>query len=116
MLVQPYAWCLRPPLVLTKHSNCGNDVHGNSEKVEALVCGSQLALCAWQDMAVYESFVLGMLTNFDAGLPLERIHNMLRMFVQQPPYDKSAEQLGALLSRMVAQDKLTLQGGTYCKR
>ena len=42
-------------------------------------------------MRVYEQYVLGMLTNFDS-LPLERIHNMLKMFVAEPPYDKSAQQ------------------------
>ena len=33
---------------------------------------------------VYESYVIGMLTNFDA-LPLDRIHNMLKMFVAVGP-------------------------------
>ena len=48
-----------------------------------------------QDMAVYETYIMGMLTNFDAGMPLDRIHNMLKMFVVDPPYDKSADQLAA---------------------
>jgi anaphase-promoting complex subunit 2 len=31
-----------------------------------------------QEMSVYESYVVGMLTNFDS-LPLDRIHNMLKV-------------------------------------
>ena len=43
-------------------------------------------------MRVYEQYVIGMLTNFDS-LPLERIHNMLKMFVVEPAYDKSAREV-----------------------
>jgi anaphase-promoting complex subunit 2 len=67
------------------------------------------------EMAVYEQYVLGMLSNFEA-LPLARIHNFLKMFVAEPAYDKSAAQLEALLGRMVAQEKLALDGGVYRKR
>ena len=68
-----------------------------------------------QEMAKYEPFVMGMLTNFDA-LPLDRVHNMLKMFVSDPPYDKSLEQLGAYMARLVADEKLSLDGGMYRKR
>lgn len=67
------------------------------------------------EMAVYEQYVIGMLTNFDS-LSLERIHNMLKMFVSEPPYDKSAAELEALLSRLVADEKLTLDRGSYRRR
>lgn len=43
-------------------------------------------------MRVFQQYVIGMLTNFDS-LPLERIHNMLKMFVSDPPYDKSLQQV-----------------------
>jgi anaphase-promoting complex subunit 2 len=66
-------------------------------------------------MAAYEPFIMGMLTNFDA-LPLDRVHNMLKMFVSDPPYDKSLEQLGAYMGRLVGEEKLSLDGGTYRKR
>ena len=36
-----------------------------------------------QDMAKYEPFIMGMLTNFDS-LPLDRIHNMLKVSEQGP--------------------------------
>lgn len=45
-------------------------------------------------MRVYQQYVVGMLTNFDS-LPLERIHNMLKMFVSDPPYDKTLQQARA---------------------
>ncbi|PSC76910.1 anaphase-promoting complex subunit 2 [Micractinium conductrix] len=67
------------------------------------------------DMAGYEPFIVGMLTNFDA-LPLDRIHNMLKMFANDPPYDKSLEQLGAYLSALVAEERLSCEGGLYRKR
>ena len=69
-----------------------------------------------QEMAVYEQYILGMLTNFTAGLPLERIHNMLKMYVAEPAYDKSADQLGAFLNQLVADDKLSMSNDVYTKR
>ena len=70
----------------------------------------------FQDMAVYETYIMGMLTNFDVGMPLDRIHNMLKMFVLDPPYDKSADQLAAFLGRLVADEKLVMQGDLFRKR
>ncbi|EIE27163.1 hypothetical protein COCSUDRAFT_55186 [Coccomyxa subellipsoidea C-169] len=71
---------------------------------------------ALQEMAVYEQFVMGMLTNFDGGLALDRIHNMLKMFVVDPPYDKSAEQLATFLGQLVADEKLSCEAGVFRKR
>ncbi len=51
-------------------------------------------------MEYLEPFIVGMLTNFD-GLPLERIHNMLKMFVTDPPYDRCIDDLSRLLESMV---------------
>ena len=65
-----------------------------------------------QEMAVYESYIIGMLTNFDS-LPLERIHNMLKMFVVEPQYDKTSEQLASFLGKLVAEDKLIMEGTSY---
>ena len=36
-----------------------------------------------------EQYVMGMLTNVDTGLALDRIHNMLKMFMVDPPYNRS---------------------------
>ncbi len=65
-------------------------------------------------MGPFETYIMGMLTNFDA-LPLDRIHNMLKMFAVQPPYDKSMEELAGYLARLVAEEKLVLEGGMYKK-
>lgn len=81
-----------------------------------VVAGSQGLLVVPQEMAVFEQYVMGMLTNFDGGLPLDRIHNMLKMFVVEPPYDKSADQLSAFLNQLVAHEKLSCQDGVYRKR
>ena len=56
-----------------------------------------------------------MLTNFDT-MPLERIHNMLKMMVRDPPYDKSLQQLEMFLAKLVAEDKLIAEGGLYRRR
>ena len=64
-------------------------------------------------MAVYEQYIMGMLTNFDSGLPLDRIHNMLKMFCSTPPYDRSAEQLAGFLTTLVAADRIACEGAVY---
>ena len=64
-------------------------------------------------MGTYESYVMGMLTNFDEGLPLDRIHNMLKIFVVEPAYDKTAEQLSAYLMKLVADERLQLFGSLF---
>ncbi|KAL3697240.1 hypothetical protein R1sor_011316 [Riccia sorocarpa] len=68
-----------------------------------------------QEMSVFESYVVGMLTNFES-LPLDRIHNMLKMFVSDPPYDKSLAQLQGFLARLVAEEKLEFREGSYRRR
>ena len=64
---------------------------------------------------MYEQYIMGMLTNFDSGLPLDRIHNMLKMFCSTPPYDRSADQLAAFLTSLVAADQVACEGGLYKK-
>ncbi|CAI7888463.1 unnamed protein product, partial [Closterium sp. NIES-54] len=68
-----------------------------------------------QESAVHESFITGMLTTFDC-LPIECIHNMLKMFVSDPPYDRSLAQLHSFLGVLVAQEKLELRDGLYRKK
>lgn len=65
-------------------------------------------------MAPFETYIMGMLTNFDS-LPLDRIHNMLKMFAVQPPYDRSMEDLAGYLAKLAAEDKLAVEGGVYRK-
>jgi len=66
-------------------------------------------------MIVYEQYVMGMLTNFPS-LPLERIHNMLKMFVVDPVYDKSSSDLERFLKDLVTREKLTMEGTSYAKK
>ena len=84
-------------------------------KARRMPCLMKSRKRAAQEMAVYEQFVMGMLSNLDV-LPLERIHNLLKMFVTEPPYDKSAEQLAAFLARLVADEKLIMEGSLYRRR
>ncbi|KAJ1977998.1 Anaphase-promoting complex subunit 2 [Dimargaris verticillata] len=66
-----------------------------------------------EEMRVYWSFVVGMLTNLGA-LPLDRIQAMLGMFVQEPAtYNRTEAELKEFLALMVREDKLELSGGQY---
>eukprot|EP01135_Chromosphaera_perkinsii_P010821 Nk52_evm16s2241 gene=Nk52_evmTU16s2241 len=64
-----------------------------------------------EEMNVYWSFIVGMLTNLDT-LPLDRIHMMLEMFVQDRVIC-TKEQLKSYLDQMVSEDKLISTGGMY---
>ncbi|GAB4822840.1 hypothetical protein N2152v2_009886 [Parachlorella kessleri] len=90
-------------------SGAGGDMDAAMEEEHAPETDQQ------QSMRSLEPFILGMLTNFDS-LPVDRIHNMLKMFVVDPPYDKSSDQLAGFLAALVAEEKLSLQGGLYRKQ
>jgi Anaphase promoting complex (APC) subunit 2 len=64
--------------------------------------------------ALYESYVLGMLSNLGA-LPVERIHGTLKMFasVGDYPYEASVAETTKLLGAMVKRDLIEVIGGTY---
>jgi len=64
------------------------------------------------EMEIYSSYIFGMLQNFDA-LPLERIHQMLKMFVVNPPFDKTQRQLFSFLEELVVEEKLVFSQGQY---
>jgi anaphase-promoting complex subunit 2 len=59
----------------------------------------------------------GLLTNFGT-LGLDRMHNLLRVFVVgEPKYaGKTQEQLAAFLQVLVVQEKIELQNGVYSKQ
>ena len=67
------------------------------------------------EMKVYEQYVMGMLTNFPS-MPIERIHNMLKMFVVEPAYDKTQAQLEKFLMSLVRAEKLAHDGENFSKR
>eukprot|EP00934_Nitzschia_sp_Nitz4_P000488 Nitzschia sp. Nitz4//scaffold126_size65214//33783//36208//NITZ4_006158-RA/size65214-snap-gene-0.52-mRNA-1//1//CDS//3329534695//488//frame0 len=60
-----------------------------------------------EDFAIYESYVCGML-HTQGELPLERIHNMLKMFAtgSEVKYNKTPQQLSMLLQQLCKQDKI----------
>ena len=63
-----------------------------------------------------EAFVLGMLTNFEGGLPTDRIHSMLKMFATDPPYEAAMGATAALLARMSREEKLIGEGSVWRKK
>ena len=87
-------------------------VHADDEHESAVASAEETAAAG---MVVYEQYVMGMLTNFPS-LPLDRIHNMLKMFVVEPVYDKSINDLERFLNELVAQEKLVKDGIAYAKK
>lgn len=66
-----------------------------------------------EELQVFWSYIVGMLTNLDS-LPLERIHQMLKMFASQGPgFEVSLEELKHFLQRKVREQKLVHAGGVY---
>ncbi|XP_047514873.1 anaphase-promoting complex subunit 2 [Pieris napi] len=65
------------------------------------------------ELQVFWSYIVGMLTNLDS-LPLERIHQMLKMFASQAPGTEcSLNELRQFLDTKVRTHQLVLQGGMY---
>jgi len=60
-----------------------------------------------EEMKVYESYIVGMLSNL-GELSLDRIHNMLKMFVtgSDHKYDKTPQELSSFLQYLCKEDKL----------
>lgn len=66
-----------------------------------------------EELQVFWSYIVGMLTNLDS-LPLERIHQMLKMFASQGPgFEVSQEELKNFLQRKVREHQLIYAGGVY---
>ncbi|KAK4305032.1 hypothetical protein Pmani_023056 [Petrolisthes manimaculis] len=64
-----------------------------------------------EELQVFWSYIVGMLTNLDS-LPLERIHAMLKMFVQGS-VECSQQELRAFLDRKVRHHHLIFTNGLY---
>lgn len=66
-----------------------------------------------EELQVFWSYIVGMLTNLDS-LPLERIHQMLKMFASQGPgVEFSQQELKNFLQRKVKEQKLVFAAGVY---
>jgi len=66
------------------------------------------------ELGVFWSYITGMLTNLDS-LPLERIHQMLRLFAMQgsTAVECDVSELREFLDAKVRQQKLAFSGGEY---
>ena len=62
-------------------------------------------------MKIYESYIVGMLRNFST-LPVDRIHDMLKMFVStgEHKYDKKIGDLQLFLNQLCAEEKIETDG------
>ena len=74
--------------------------HGDSQAVSLFAQEEQ-------EMGVFESYIVGMLTNL-GQLPLEKIHNMLKMYVSgsDVKFSKTPQQLSTFLKYLCKQEKL----------
>ncbi|XP_015589279.1 anaphase-promoting complex subunit 2 [Cephus cinctus] len=67
-----------------------------------------------EELQVFWSYIVGMLTNLDS-MPLDRIHQMLKMFASQGPgaVECGLPELRHFLDRKVREHQLLLSGGLY---
>ncbi|XP_012233242.2 anaphase-promoting complex subunit 2 isoform X1 [Linepithema humile] len=67
-----------------------------------------------EELQVFWSYIVGMLTNLDS-LPIERIHQMLKMFASQGPgtVECGLPELRQFLDRKVREHQLLLSGNMY---
>ena len=91
-------------------SSTNQIARGDEDEDEDMLAQNQEEL--EQQALVYENYVRGMLSNF-GELPLDRIHNMLSMFVPGDDNSISAQQLRGLLSHLCNQEKLVFDGSAY---
>lgn len=54
-----------------------------------------------------------MVSNFPAGKSLAEIHNMLKMFYKDPPYNKTMEELAGILAGLESQEHMSLKAGMF---
>lgn len=93
-------------LMQTQQSECVDD----DEAESAMASASDQRE---EELQVFWSYIVGMLTNLDS-LPLERIHQMLKMFASHGPgVEFSQEELKNFLQRKVRQHGLIFSGGVY---
>lgn len=115
-------------LITEKSSDCfvlvdSTDSKANvqTSQVQEMICEdeeTESVMTSAQDqregeLQVFWSYIVGMLTNLDS-LPLDRIHQMLKMFaLQTPGTECSLQELRQFLDTKVRTHQLVLQGGMY---
>lgn len=65
-----------------------------------------------QELIMFWAYIVGMLTNIDS-MPLERIHQMLKMFATNGRAVISPDELKDFLQRKVCEHELIFAGGVY---
>lgn len=66
-----------------------------------------------EELQVFWTYIVGMLTNLDS-MPLERIHQLLRMFASHgPSVEFSQDELKHFLQRKVREHALIFSAGVY---
>lgn len=67
-----------------------------------------------EELQVFWTYIIGMLTNLNP-MPLERIHQMLKMFASHGPtaVEFSQDELKNFLQRKVRQHELVFAAGVY---
>lgn len=66
-----------------------------------------------QEAEALSKYLLVMVSNFPAGKSLAEIHNMLKMFFKDPPYDKTMDELGSILSGLESQERISFRAGLF---
>ena len=94
---------LQTPKTIDINSTQKQDYAENAQKAKE----EELAA----EMKIYESYIVGMLRNFST-LPVDRIHDMLKMFVStgEHKYDKKIGDLQLFLNQLCAEEKIETDG------
>lgn len=66
-----------------------------------------------QEAEALSTYLLVMVSNFPAGKSLAEIHNMLKMFFKDPPYDKTIDDLASILSKLESQERVAFKNGMF---
>lgn len=110
-----------PDCFILNEGNEASKSNISSNPVQEMICEddeSESAMASAHDqregeLQVFWSYIVGMLTNLDS-LPLDRIHQMLKMFASQAPGTEcSLQDLRQFLDTKVRGHQLVLQGGLY---
>ncbi|XP_024894051.1 anaphase-promoting complex subunit 2 [Temnothorax curvispinosus] len=95
----------------TSKSRLSTDIVDDEEAESAMASASDQRE---EELQVFWSYIVGMLTNLDS-LPIERIHQMLKMFASQGPgaVECGLPELRQFLDRKVREHQLLLSGSLY---
>lgn len=89
-----------------EHDMMGFEYDHNEDEGNAL--GMSSGTQAVEDLKMYTSYITGMLSNL-GPMPLERIHNMLKVIVasgSEHKYNKTPQQLTSLLQQLCREEKV----------